>query len=308
MAPDRGFVTIATGGMRYFELARNLLRSYRHCTAKYYPFAIITDRENEITAEFDRVILIDDPDNSYMDKLKLYRELPFDETIFIDADSLAFGDLNAWWDLFAECGDFCAFGYTRRGPDSGQGWFEPSGMQEYTDRISFVPDFNGGVYYMRRGDTCKEVFDVACHAAREYHRFQFYRFAEPADEPVLSLGMAVCGCETLHRKEMCFAPNPGDVTLDISVPSAVMKTPGGPVPVRLIHWGNYRTKKSLYRFEVCRLEALRKDPGCVDTLSYRLLYRRRLLYRLLHIYDLTALFSRVRGRLKRALANRSKKQ
>ena len=32
MSPTRGFVTIATGNLRYFRLARNLLYSYRHCS------------------------------------------------------------------------------------------------------------------------------------------------------------------------------------------------------------------------------------------------------------------------------------
>lgn len=301
MSPTRGFVTIATGNLRYFRLARNLLYSYRHCSVSPYPFAIITDRENEITAEFDKVILISDPDNSYLDKLKLGRELPYDETIFIDADSLAYGDLNAWWELFAGSGDFCAFGYTRKGPDSGQGWFEPSGMQEYRDRIPFVPDFNGGVYYMRRGPVCNEVFRIANDAAKNYHRYQFYRFSEPADEPVLSLGMAVCGCETLHRKEMCFAPNPADVRLDIAAPSCTWRYQGTELPVRLIHWGNYRTQKSLYRFEVSKLMRLRRSANAADTWWYDLLYRRRILYLLMHIYDLSAFGSRVLKKIRRLM-------
>lgn len=304
MSLTRGFVTIATGHIRYFQLARNLLYSYRRCSASPYPFAIITDRENEITAEFDKVILIADPDNSYLDKLKLSRELPYDETIFIDADSLAYGDLNAWWEMFAEAGDFCAFGYTRKGPDSGQGWFEPSGMQEYRDQVRFVPDFNGGVYYMRRGPVCEEVFRIANDAAKNYHRYQFYRFANPADEPVLSLGMAVCNCETLQRKEMCFAPKPADVRLDISIPACVWLNQGAEVPIRLVHWSNYLTMKSLYRFEVSKLMCLRRNTNATETWWYDLLYRRRLLYLLMHVYDLPAFFTRVFKKVKRRLRQR----
>ena len=118
---ERGFVTIATGHERYYALARNLLRSYRCFAETPVPFAIIADRENEYTAEFDHVILISDASNSYNDKLKLFRELPYEETIFIDADSLAYGDLNTWWDIFRNAGDFSLFGYAWRDLDCGRG-------------------------------------------------------------------------------------------------------------------------------------------------------------------------------------------
>lgn len=85
-------MTIATGHQRYYRLAQNLLLSYHQFATELYPFAIIADRENEITTQFDHVIVISDASNSYNDKLKLFRELPYEETIFIDADSLAYGD------------------------------------------------------------------------------------------------------------------------------------------------------------------------------------------------------------------------
>ena len=126
----KGFVTIATGQERYYKLARNLLHSYRLFAKDPFPFAIISDRENEYTSEFDKVIVISDASNSYNDKLKLFRELPFEETIFIDADSLAYGDLNTWWDIFCDAGDFSLFGYAWRDLNCGRGWFIPSGMKQ----------------------------------------------------------------------------------------------------------------------------------------------------------------------------------
>lgn len=137
----KGFVTIATGQERYYKLARNLLHSYRLFAKDPFPFAIISDRENEYTSEFDKVIVISDASNSYNDKLKLFRELPFEETIFIDADSLAYGDLNTWWDIFCDAGDFSLFGYAWRDLNCGRGWFIPSGMKQYGTDISFIPDF-----------------------------------------------------------------------------------------------------------------------------------------------------------------------
>ena len=78
----RGFVTIATGAERYFDIARNLLWSYQQFASEKYPFAIICDRENEYTAEFDDVILLKEAHCNYLDKLQLYDYLPYDEIIF----------------------------------------------------------------------------------------------------------------------------------------------------------------------------------------------------------------------------------
>lgn len=227
----RGFVTIATGHERYYKLAQNLLHSYRYGTKEPVPFAIIADRENEYTAEFDHVIVISDPDNSYNDKLKLFRELPYEETIFIDADSLAYGDLNAWWDIFEKAGDFSLFGYAWRDLHCGRGWFVPAGMKEFQKDISFIPGFNGGMYYMRNTEACKRVFEIANHCAAHYSEYQFNGFSAPADEPVLALGMAACGMEPVNLDgELIFAPNLRQLKADITKPKAVFYTRGGGEP------------------------------------------------------------------------------
>ena len=264
---ERGFVTIATGHERYYALARNLLRTYRCFTNEAVPFAIIADRENEYTAEFDRVIVISDASNSYNDKLKLFRDLPYEETIFIDADSLAYGNLNAWWDIFQTGGDFSLFGYAWRDLNCGRGWFVPSGMKEYQKDIRFIPDFNGGVYYMRNTETCGRVFEIANHCAARYHDYKFNGFAEPADEPVIALGMAVCGFEPFDIPgELVFAPPRKKLDADISVPRAVFHPSADrSYPVRLIHFSNYRAQLSFYRNEVIKIG---KKCGRVDGMQY----------------------------------------
>ena len=73
---DRGFVTIATGKKHYYRIAYNLLCSYR-TNSGAFPFAIICDRENEYTAAFDKVVRLDNPSRSYIDKLLLFEYIPF---------------------------------------------------------------------------------------------------------------------------------------------------------------------------------------------------------------------------------------
>ena len=84
----RGFVTMAVGKDYYYLLAKNLLISYKFHNPAPFPFAIICDKENETSALFDDVVIIDSPSYSYLDKLRLAELAPYDETIFIDADSL----------------------------------------------------------------------------------------------------------------------------------------------------------------------------------------------------------------------------
>ena len=89
----KGFITIATGKDLYYKLAYNLIKSYKYFCDDPVSFAILCDRENEYTKDFDDVIIFKEgARNSYLDKLSLGEYLPYDENIFIDADCLAFGD------------------------------------------------------------------------------------------------------------------------------------------------------------------------------------------------------------------------
>lgn len=250
----RGFVTVATGDDRFYRIARNLLFSYRLFSKEPLPFALIADRENELAAGFDRVVVISDAEKNYNDKLKLFRELPFDETIFVDADCLAYGDLNDWWEIFADAGDFAAFGCSIDDLTSSDGWFDPAGMREFSEKITFIPNFNGGVYYLRNTENCAKVFEIANYCATRYADYSFRKFKEPADEPLLALGAAVCGFRPVERTELVFKPKRGFAS-DLSIPRATYrpKKDAAPIPIKLVHFGSFRTQLSAYRLEVAKM-------------------------------------------------------
>ena len=48
----KGFVTIACGKDEYYQMACNLLKSYKLHNPDGVPFAILCDRENEYTKQF----------------------------------------------------------------------------------------------------------------------------------------------------------------------------------------------------------------------------------------------------------------
>ena len=106
----RGFVTVATGNDFYYKCARTLLRSYRLSNSKY-PFAIICDRKNKYTEEFDDVIILDAPKNNYLDKLRVLMDSPYDESFFIETDCIVYNNIECFFDLLAKDNDFSAFGW-----------------------------------------------------------------------------------------------------------------------------------------------------------------------------------------------------
>jgi len=270
---SRGFVTVATGKENYYVAARNLLRSYRRFAKEPMPFAIIADAENDYTQEFDRVIVLENAQRSYMDKLSLLKKCPFDENIFVESDCLAYGDLNAYWDYFEGADDFSCFGQAL--PFEGTGWFKKGEVAEYNDKIHFIPQFHGGIYYIRKGEKLDAMHDLCVKITGNYDRYKFILFNDqPADETVLALAMAVLNLRPhvrISEKIFLFAPQAGNKyflfipgiqypKVDIISGKARNKTPQNEKTenILLVHWSSRYTYSPRYRLEAEKLDALVK--------------------------------------------------
>ena len=259
---SRGFVTIATGTDNYYKIAVNLLQSYRYYAEDPEPFAIICDRTNEYTDLFDKVMIMDDPCFHYVDKLRLPEFLPFDETIFIDADCLAYKDLNCFWDIFKDAEVFSVFG--RNYPKGYQyGWFREEDVGEYRDRVSYIPDFIGGVFYFRKTDELEKFYEIVKHIKATYNDYKFRQFEKLADEPTYALAMSVCGFKTMDDKspDICFYPHTTYFESDIAegkvnYKDKYMKKRGLISEAYMVHWGSGNTRRSTYLMEVYRLNHL----------------------------------------------------
>ena len=258
MSTSTGFVTIATGDEHYFRIARNLLRSYRHFTKNPLPFAILTDRENEYTKEFDQVVMLREPTGSYLDKLALYDHLPYDRCIFIDADCLAYGDLNVIFDHFKEADDMCCYGRVLPLDDT-TGWFNYEDLGDLQSRVSYCVGLHGGIYYIRKTPVAKAVFDTANKIAADYHKYNFKgRFSTPGDEPIIALSMALNGCKPIpfHPEGICcYWEHENAMKLDIAKGEARIRPSGQ--ETHLVHWGTRFTRGLLYRKQVAALEICR---------------------------------------------------
>lgn len=268
----KGFITIATGKEEYYQLAQNLLRSYRYFCSNPLPFTVLCDRENEYTSNFDDVIIYKNgATNSYLDKLSLGEYLPYDENIFIDADCLAFGDLNPIFDYFQKADDFSCFG--RVLPlDDKTGWFEYENLGDLKPQVTYVVGLHGGIYYMRKSEITQRIFSDARAFVPDYPKFKFKgKFDTPGDEPLVALSMAVNKCKPVpfERKAICcYWEYIGDMNIDITRGKAMVekKTAGETV---LLHWGTRYTRELEYQKQVELLNILENSEGNKKDLIYK---------------------------------------
>ncbi|MBQ1382375.1 MAG: hypothetical protein IIY73_00535 [Solobacterium sp.] len=261
---SKGFITIATGDEQYYRIAYNLLLSYRAFSKDPVPFALLCDRENEYTAQFDQVIIMEHPYRSYLDKLRFPLYTPFDETIFIDADCLAYRDLNDFWDSFAGGSYFSVFGEDLP-VDYAYGWFKPEDMGEFKDRIHIIPEFIGGVYYVRKCPELTEFMNTVDYVHEHYYDYRFRQFTDPCDEPVFALSLAAHGLHTAGNRtlDICFYPHNTYFKADISEQSIAYRDVYHPergliTDSWMIHWGSGNTRRPRYKLEVYRLNRLIK--------------------------------------------------
>lgn len=261
----KGFITVATGNERYYILAHNLLQSYRYHSGSKTPFAILCDRENEWTADFDQVVIIENPAHSYIDKLRILDLSPFDETIFIDADSLAYKDLNGLWAYFKDSPDIGLLGRTFPA-DSEKGWWQAENLGELKDKVDYKVICQGGVYYVRNNGkdlpAIKETCRFIAEHYMEYHFSIFETILE--DETILCLAAALHHIRPVSEWFDVFAYYPEVVCLSLDIRSGHLRyiwTCRMERPNRkacLIHFGTVHTISSqadgIYYREVARLK------------------------------------------------------
>ena len=257
----RGFVTIATGKREYYEMARNLLVSYRFHTRNPLPFAIICDRRNALTRDFDEVVTIDSASCSYSDKILILDLSPFDESIFVDSDCLAYADLDGLWDLFKDSPPLGLLGIVLP-LDSEKSWLKVENTGIFKDNLENFIICQGGMYYFRRDipDGFKETVD---YIAGHYTGFKFsHSRITPCDETVFTLACAVHRYYPSHdwSRVFCYYPMVSDFKgLDIRTGtleySFLWETgTGNPDNGKfLLHWGTEHTRGWLYVRELERL-------------------------------------------------------
>lgn len=266
----KGFITVATGSDTYYKMAVNLLHSYKYCSSSPLPFAIIADEHNEFTKEFDDVCILDEAKCNYLDKLEMYEHLPYDINIFIDADCLAYRDINRLFEEFSNADDFSCFG--RVLPlDDKTGWFEYENLNaDLQNQINYVVGLHGGIYYMRKTEKCKKVLDDAKIFSMNYADYKFKgKFETPGDEPVVALSMAVNNCKPIPHDLsaiFCYWECENGIKFNFKNNSAYVVPKN--VYTDIMHWGTRFTKTPIYLKQISALDILRDNkPNVMLALS-----------------------------------------
>lgn len=266
----RGFVTVATGSEHYYILAANLLKSYRLFAKDPLPFAILADRKNEYTALFDDVIILENPQRSYMDKVFLLNHIPYDETLFVESDILVYKDITCFFDAFESADDLSFLGKNypidadltyglSREKGKPWGWFDPRKMGKYQEQILSIPQFGSGFIYLKKGPVCERAWKVCADVWQNAEEYGL----KPIDDELFAIAMAVteCSCVPPSPKynqcvypQMCtngWLPEPN---LHNGHCYFTRPTTGVSEEAHLCHWGSIFTKKALYKREVKMLD------------------------------------------------------
>ena len=193
MDTKKGFVTVATGNY-YCWLAQNLAMSYRLWSKGAYPLAVMTDQKGakKLRKYFDEVIVMDDPTYTFLDKISVYENSPYEETIFLDADMDIVRDISFLFDLFAENGsEVSCLGSVREiTPDQRPIHYGEAAVEAF--ELTHFLAFGGGIYYYKRCPKTDELFHMIYDdLIPNYHRYQMkvFRPGQMADEPLLGLAM-----------------------------------------------------------------------------------------------------------------------
>jgi len=184
-------LTIATGKRLYLDLAVNLARSF-FCwnSVNDINFYLVTDCKEFLPADLkDRIKLVEvkqgELGEGFSPKLYLDEIIPEGNTLFIDSDCLVYGDLSTVFLKFRDHAVSVIGTYI-----SDEEWF--GDIKSICNRfnVSRLPKFNGGVYYIEKGEQSKQVYTTARRLEKEYDEIGFVRLRNrPNDEVIMALAM-----------------------------------------------------------------------------------------------------------------------
>ncbi|RPI54055.1 MAG: hypothetical protein EHM55_11960 [Acidobacteria bacterium] len=252
----RGILTLAFGQQRYVDMAIQLARSIR-MNSPNQTLAVVTDRsETDMKPWFDLVIPINPAHGTGMaaQKLDLYDNSPFRETIYIDADCLVVRDLAFLWTLFAGL-EMAAIGSELR---SGS-W---AGMDVRNTcsqlAIPYVIQLQGGVYYFRQGDLAHRIFRTARELVARYDELGIARLRGAInDEPLISLAMAMCHQHPVDDSGRGMRTRlglSGTFEMDVLEGQCRFTKHGTVVEPAIMHFGGRNTNGFYYRREKRKMD------------------------------------------------------
>lgn len=185
-------LSIATGKSVYVDLAVNLARSFK-VWHKESPikFVLVTDQKHLLPSDLDDISVIEigfgEYGHGFSTKLHLDELTPAEKTLFVDADCLCTGPLEPVFERFNNH----SVSVVGKNISNGE-WFGDVSTILSQFSLSEMPRFNGGLYYIEKGETATKVYETARALENKYDSIGFKRLRGRAnDEVLMSLAMAI---------------------------------------------------------------------------------------------------------------------
>ncbi len=235
--PGEGVTVMAYGSDRYHAQAADLARSLR-LRSPSVPLAVVTDRPaHELLGSlFDHVVSLPagiPPDCRA--KLDLNLHSPFERTLYLDSDSLAFRDVGFILDRHRGR-DVVVLG---RQIGTGHWYGDVPAMCRLAGSPS-VPQFNSGFLYFADTEVARAVFARARDLADRYDELGLARFnGGIADEPLLAVALAEHGVRADPRDgdtSVSLLGLRGEPDLDVGAGRATFVKNGRRVTPAVVHF------------------------------------------------------------------------
>jgi hypothetical protein len=184
----RGLLTIGIG-KRYALQARYLALS---CiiNSSHTLRAVITDYPDLLKRYFDIIIpytgSMGDP---FAIKTRLYQYTPFNNTLFVDADSLVVNDIEGFWKFLDEQ----PFVYAGDLLDRGIWYLD---IEKIIKRFTlpWFPQFNSGMFLFNNSEISGNIFETASYYMENHQKenikMSYFRGTSLPDEPFLAIALA----------------------------------------------------------------------------------------------------------------------
>lgn len=243
-APSFGIVTVAFGHKRYMRQAEALAFSIKlHMPGIRVALISDTTSPHHIFDDHGRI------NSSYglgvIQKIWIDQYSPYDHTMFIDADCLVTRPFHKELEEIKQF-DFTPIVGRFLGLEDKEIFMEDLGETLRMIGATEFPKYNGGVYFFKKGDLAKKIFEEARNIAKEAKKLGLKNFDRGGvnDETVFGLALAKLHIRSLYNDNGRMMRTPigltGPLTIDVLGGGCSFVKEGVPVAPAVCHFaGGY---------------------------------------------------------------------
>jgi hypothetical protein len=201
MSHSKGIITIAIG-KKYAKQAKYLALSCK-LNASDTRRAVITDKPELLNDFYDIIIHWDNNDDPFSVKTRIFELSPFDNTLYLDADSLVYNPIDEYWNYLENNN------YVYEGAKLTQGeWYFNIEKICKTLNVPWIPKFNSGMLLFNKDERAKQIFDTAYYYFINHKKegidIPFFRGKNYPDEPAFAIALAKSNMEPVNDNG-CFS-------------------------------------------------------------------------------------------------------